>query len=81
MNTPIKEKPKESSKQASKSNGPLIAQQNHYYSDKLKLNNPTIKFEKMLDLKVPSKITTFVVMSPKIAIVGCENGSMAILQR
>ena len=66
---------------SSKSKGPLIAQQNHYYSDKLKLNNPTINFEKLLDIKVNGNITTFIVMNPKVVIVGCDNGVMAILNR
>lgn len=60
---------------------PLIAQQNHYYSDKLKLNNPIIKFEKLLDLKVPGKMTTFIVLNPQVAVIGCDDGVISILSR
>lgn len=59
----------------------MIAQQNHYYSDKLKLNNPNITFEKLLDLKVPGKINTFIVLNPQVAIVGCDDGVISILNR
>lgn len=65
----------------SKSRGPLIAQQNHYYSDKLKLDNPKIEFQKILDLKVPGKIRTLIVMNPKVIIVGCDDGVISILNR
>ena len=65
----------------SRSRGPLIAQQNHYYSDKLKLNNPAVSFEKLLDLKVSGKINTFILLNPQVAIVGCDDGIISILNR
>lgn len=58
-----------------------MAQQNHYYSDKLKLNKPVISFEKLLDLKVPGEISTFIVLNPQVAIVGCQDGVISILNR
>lgn len=77
----INQPPKQTSQSVPRSKGPLIAQQNHYYSDKLKLDNASVRFEKMLDLKINGNITTFIVMNPKVVIVGSDNGTMAILNR
>ena len=57
---------------------PLIAQQNHFFSDAIDLTTPFIQLEREIALKHPARLTCVLALSNKTVLLGTEGGDFLV---
>lgn len=62
-----------------RTNPPIIAQQNHFYSDNIDLSQPEINLENELFLGDAAKITCLSALTNRVVLAGNEDGNLLIV--